>query len=67
MHMNKHAAGPCSCGGQAKTFGPSSLAPSSNWGVYCSKDCCEQMSVAASLSEAIELWKEEQALEVPAF
>jgi hypothetical protein len=59
MDMNQQAAVPCSCGGQARVFGPSSFAPSSYWGVYCSKNCCEEMTAADSLDEAIELWNEE--------
>jgi hypothetical protein len=66
MDIKQHAAVPCSCGGQAKIFGPSSLAPSSYWGVYCSKDCCEKMIVADFLSVAIDLWNEEQAFEIHA-
>ncbi len=58
-----HIAVPCRCGGQAKTFGPTSYAPSSHWGVYCSEDNCEKMAVADSLEEAVEKWNEEQALE----
>ncbi len=58
-----YVAVPCRCGGQAKIFGPSSFAPASHWGIYCSKDSCEKMAVADSLDEAIERWNEEQALE----
>ena len=49
-------AAPCRCGGRAKIFGPSEFAPSSNWGVYCGNNNCDQMAVAASLEEAIEDW-----------
>ncbi len=63
MDKQLHPAVPCRCGGQAKRFGPSGFAPSSRYGIYCSKDCCEKMAVAASLAEAVELWNEEQALE----
>ncbi len=49
-------AAPCRCGGQAKIFGPSEFAPHSHWGVYCSKDRCDNMAVAATLEEAIEDW-----------
>jgi hypothetical protein len=54
---------PCRCGGQAKIFGPSGYAPTSHWGVYCSKDSCEKMAVADCMEQAIEAWNEEQMLE----
>ncbi|WP_029909589.1 hypothetical protein [Pelobacter seleniigenes] len=60
---HQHVAVPCRCGGQAKIFGPSSFAPSSHWGIYCSKDNCEKMAVADSMEDAIDRWNEEQALE----
>ncbi len=64
MEARRHIiAVPCRCGGQAKIFGPSDYAPSSHWGIYCSKDSCEKMAVADSMAEAVELWNEEQALE----
>lgn len=64
MEARHHiVAVPCRCGGQAKIFGPSGYAPSSHWGIYCSKDSCEKMAVADSMEEAVELWNEEQALE----
>lgn len=64
MDLNQHfIAVSCRCGGQAKIFGPSGYAPTSHWGVYCSKDSCEKMTVADSMNDAIELWNEDQALE----
>lgn len=54
---------PCRCGGQAKIFGPSSFAPTSHWGVYCSRDNCEKMAIADNMELAIEHWNEEQMLE----
>ncbi|PLY03452.1 MAG: hypothetical protein C0622_04360 [Desulfuromonas sp.] len=65
MEAHKHnIAAPCRCGGQARVFGPGAHSPASHWGIYCSKNECEKMSVADSLEEAIELWNEEQALEL---
>lgn len=65
MEAHHHVlAVPCRCGGQAKIFGPSSHAPASHWGIYCSNDSCEKMAVADSLEKAIELWNEEQILEI---
>lgn len=61
--FHHHLAVPCRCGGMAKIFGPSSFAPDSHWGIYCSKDNCEKMTVADSLEEVIENWNEEQMLE----
>ena len=54
---------PCRCGGQAKIFGPSSFAPTSHWGVYCSRDDCEKLVIADNMELAIEHWNEEQMLE----
>ncbi|MFO7577116.1 MAG: hypothetical protein R6W66_05260 [Pelovirga sp.] len=59
-----HTAVPCRCGGQAKIFGPSRFAPSSHWGIYCSKDNCEKMAVADTMEEAVDCWNEEQMLEI---
>ena len=42
MEAHHHnIAVPCRCGGQAKIFGPSGYAPTSHWGIYCSKDNCD--------------------------
>lgn len=60
---NHHVAVPCRCGGQAKVFGPCTYAPTSHWGIYCSRDKCDRMAVADSLDEAIINWNEELALE----
>jgi len=54
---------PCRCGGQAKIFGPSSFAPASHWGIYCSSNDCEKMAIADNMELAIEHWNEEQMLE----
>ena len=50
----------CRCGGQAKVFGPSGYAPSSHWGIYCSKDTCDKMATGETVEQAIEVWNEEQ-------
>ena len=64
MEAHHHSiAVPCRCGGQAKIFGPSGYAPTSHWGIYCSKDNCDKMAISDSLEESIERWNEEQALE----
>jgi hypothetical protein len=64
MEAHHHIiAVPCRCGGQAKIFGPTGYAPTSHWGIYCSKDKCEKMAISYSLEESIERWNEEQALE----
>jgi len=60
---NHNLVVPCRCGGQAKIFGPSSYAPSSHWGIYCSKDDCEKMVSGDSLEAAIEDWNEAQVIE----
>lgn len=54
--LDMHMTAPCRCGGQAKVFGPSRVAPHSHWGIFCTNDACDQMVSADSLEEAIELW-----------
>lgn len=58
-HQHSHAI-PCRCGGQAKIFGPSGYAPTSHWGIYCSKDVCDKMATGDTLEQVIEVWNEEQ-------
>ena len=65
MEAHSHnLAVPCRCGGQAKIFGPSEFAPSSHWGIYCSKNDCDKMVAADSLEESVEMWNEEQMLDI---
>lgn len=65
MEAHSHTiAVPCRCGGQAKIFGPSEYAPTSHWGIYCSKNDCEKMASADSLEEVVEMWNEEQMVEI---
>lgn len=58
-HQHDHAI-PCRCGGQARIFGPSQFAPSSQWGVYCSKNDCEKMATGTTIEDVIAGWNEEQ-------
>ncbi len=65
MEAHQHNfAVPCRCGGQAKVFGPSEFAPSSHWGIYCSKNDCDKMAAADSLDLAIEMWNEDQMIDI---
>lgn len=65
MEAHQHIqAVPCRCGGQAKIFGPSQFAPTSHWGIYCSRNSCEKMASGTSLEEVIELWNEEQVIAI---
>ena len=65
MEAHQHSlAVPCRCGGQAKIFGPSEYAPSSHWGIYCSKIDCDKMASADSLDHAVEIWNEDQMIDI---
>ena len=61
MDKQKWTALPCRCGGEARVFGPSSFAPASHWGIYCSEDSCERMAVADSFEAAVKQWNRDHS------